>query len=858
MTLKKALSVLLMTLFIVVGKLQAQTASFNFSSGPQPVSGWTNVYGNPSTAVITGTSNGITVSSVAINNWVPYSNGHCDVDGGGAPNGTFFPAAVMANFWFQCNGNLAGYNALVPQLKLSGLNKDSLYTIKMTSSYSQNIGAFELNPMRYTVTGAVVYNYIDVNGDYNTADGATFTSIAPDANGIVQVYVNTFGTSNVAGISGIQIVPQHAAAGTPVVTITQPGNNSVVAEGASVTINATATETGGTISKVEFFVDTTKIGEDATSPYSQAWTANNPGTFQIKAKATDAGGISTTTTINVTVQSGNYFWSTTGQIATGADSNFIGTVDTNDLAFRTKNIERMRILKDGRINVPGTGSDPADHPAFRLYGNGDMSMSTTMDRSFDTDGEQGLRYYSKHGYMQIGASDRIDTTQSVDIYPGVPSSGLIVNSDAKNTIKGKMANTVFVGDINTMDSLTWFENCLIATEGSHFAASMVEMDKTIMYGFGNQISGSISSSLVGGSGNYVTKPMDISLINGFQNVTMDTTRGAIIGGANNQYGGLSQLAAGQFLVNRTPYGTALGNGNVDFATLPYTGIQGTTVPNIGSYPLLAVGNSKDNNGTTRSNAFTILYNGRTQINTTGFANSLNQSAVTPKAALDVVSTNTGVLLPRLTTAQRNAIASGDLQNGLLLYNTDSSAFQYYNGTTWNSVGSGASGSSSGHWTYNNGLQYDSVNSVAIGTNRVPTGYMLAVKGSGIFTHLQVKSVANWPDYVFEKKYQLGTLEDLETYIGRYKHLPEVASVAKVNAEGIDLGANQAAILKNVEELTLHLIEENKQLKTQSGKAVDLEKKVEEQNKQINEQNARFADLQRQIDALKALLNKPNN
>ncbi|WP_431213459.1 Ig-like domain-containing protein [Puia sp. P3] len=852
MTLKKALGLLLISLSIVVGRLQAQSASFNFSSGPQPVSGWTNVYGNPAGAVCTGSSNGITLTSVATANWVPYSNGLSAVDGGGQANGTFFPAAVMANFWFQCNGSLAGYNALVPQLKLSGLSKDSLYTIKMTTSYSQNIGTiFELNPMHYTVTGAVVYNYIEVNGDYNTANGAVFTSIAPDANGVVQVYVNTYGASNVAGISGIQVTAQHAATGTPVVTITQPTNNSAIAEGASVTINATATETGGTISKVEFFIDTTKIGEDATSPYSQAWTANNPGAFQIKAKATDAGGVTTTATINVTVQSGNYFWSTTGQIATGADSNFVGTVDTNDLAFRTNNIERMRILKDGTINVPGTGSDPADHPAFRLYGNGDLTMSTTMDKSFDTDGEQGLRYYSKHGYMQIGASDRVDTTQPVDIYPGVPSSGLIVNSDAKNTIKGRMANTVFVGDINTMDSLTWFENCLIATEGSHFAASMVEMDKTIMYGFGNQISGSISSSLVGGSGNYVTKPMDISLINGFQNVTMDTTRGAIIGGANNQYGGLSQLAAGQFLVNRTPYGTALGNGNVDFAALPYTGIRGTTVPNIGSYPLLAVGNSKDNNGATRSNAFTILYNGRTQINTTGFANALNQSAVTPKAALDVVSTNTGVLLPRLTTAQRNAIVSGDLQNGLLLYNTDSSAFQYYNGAAWNSVGSGAAGSSSGHWTYNNGLQYDSVNSVAIGTNSVPTGYMLAVKGSGIFTHLQVKSVANWPDYVFEKKYQLRTLEDLETYIGRYKHLPDVASVAKVNAEGIDLGANQATILKNVEELTLHLIEENKQLKAQGAKATELEKKVADQD-------ARFVELQRQIDALKALINKTNN
>ena len=48
------------------------------------------------------------------------------------------------------------------------------------------------------------------------------------------------------------------------------------------------------------------------------------------------------------------------------------------------------------------------------------------------------------------------------------------------------------------------------------------------------------------------------------------------------------------------------------------------------------------------------------------------------------------LAARLTNAQRNAIATGDLQNGLLLYNTDSSAFQYYNGSAWNSVASSSS------------------------------------------------------------------------------------------------------------------------------------------------------------------------
>src|SRR5262249_8777198 len=123
---------------------------------------------------------------------------------------------------------------------------------------------------------------------------------------------------------------------------------------------------------------------------------------------------------------------------------------------------------------------------------------------------------------------------------------------------------------------------------------------------------------------------------------------------------------------------------------PYTGFQGAAAANLGSYPLLVVANSSDNGGTTRSNALTVLFNGRTQINTTGFSSSLTQSAVTPKAALEVVSTNTRLLLTQLTTTERNAIASGDLVNGLLLYNTDSNAYQFYNGSTWLAVGSGVS------------------------------------------------------------------------------------------------------------------------------------------------------------------------
>jgi len=355
MNMKRIIWLLMVLVGACSGRLSAQTVSFNFSAGPHAVSGWTNVYGNPASAVCSATSGGITVSSVSMPNWSPYPPTSASYDGGGADNGTFFPAAVMANHWFQYNGYLAGYNAAVPQLILSGLNKDSVYTIKMTGSDKVGIGSLDLNPVRYTVTGLSIYGYVDIDAEYNTSDGATFHNVQPDVSGTVKIYVNTYNdgtiSSNVADICGIQIITGHSTAPVPTVAFTHPTNNQILSEDGVITLAATASETGGTLAHVDFYANDVLLASDSTAPYSYTWTNADPGSYVLKAKAIDGFGTNQTAQINVTVQSLNYFWSTTGNIATGADTSFIGTVDTNRLAFRTNNLERMTILKDGTIGI---------------------------------------------------------------------------------------------------------------------------------------------------------------------------------------------------------------------------------------------------------------------------------------------------------------------------------------------------------------------------------------------------------------------------------------------------------------------------------------------------------------------------
>lgn len=123
------------------------------------------------------------------------------------------------------------------------------------------------------------------------------------------------------------------------------------------------------------------------------------------------------------------------------------------------------------------------------------------------------------------------------------------------------------------------------------------------------------------------------------------------------------------------------------------------------------------------------------------------------------------------------------------------------------------------------------------TSRIGTN-ALAVNGTAIFTKAKVELNSTWPDYVFDNEYELRSLSSLETYLNTYKHLPDVPTADEVAKGGIDLGENQAVLLKKIEELTLYVIEQGKQQEK-------LMKKVEEQQKIISEQQKILGELKEQ-------------
>ena len=73
----------------------------------------------------------------------------------------------------------------------------------------------------------------------------------------------------------------------PTVSVTAPANGATFTAPATVPITANANDPDGSVTLVEFFQGTTKIGEDATAPYSFSWTNVAAGPYNLTARATD-------------------------------------------------------------------------------------------------------------------------------------------------------------------------------------------------------------------------------------------------------------------------------------------------------------------------------------------------------------------------------------------------------------------------------------------------------------------------------------------------------------------------------------------------------------------------------------------
>jgi len=143
----------------------------------------------------------------------------------------------------------------------------------------------------------------------------------------------------------------------PTIAITSASNNAAFTSPANITIAATASDSDGSIRKVEFFQGTTRICETTNPPYSTVWSNVVAGSYSITAKATDdSGAVATSTPVNLTVTAPNVPVSCLSPIITGTRFSFSFPTETNKtyLVERTKSLSPVYWLT--LTNVVGDGS----------------------------------------------------------------------------------------------------------------------------------------------------------------------------------------------------------------------------------------------------------------------------------------------------------------------------------------------------------------------------------------------------------------------------------------------------------------------------------------------------------------------
>ena len=98
---------------------------------------------------------------------------------------------------------------------------------------------------------------------------------------------------------------------------------------------------------------------------------------------------------------------------------------------------------------------------------------------------------------------------------------------------------------------------------------------------------------------------------------------------------------------------------------------------------------------------------------------------------------------------------------------------------------------------------------------------LAGRLSTVAMQVQPTNKSQWADYVFAPAYRLQPLAEVEQYIQQNKHLPGIPSADKMVKQGVDLTTLLATLVRKNEELTLHLIAQQKRIE-----------KLEQQNGQL--------------------------
>jgi hypothetical protein len=243
-----------------------------------------------------------------------------------------------------------------------------------------------LMPDTPIVQGAVTvvpYDYID-SVRFNdklpwpvTADGGGPSLQRLDVNAYADDPANWFASGSSPG-------RDNAANVAPTVALTAPANNASYTLPTNVTFQSTASDTDGTIVKVEYYVDGGKVGESTAGPsYSFIWPATG-GIHTVVAKAIDSG-LTVTTSTPITIYA-------TSTVTQGLKADYFSNIGLGGAPAGT----RTDATVDFTVNNgwPGTFGFPSVTTTnFSVRWSGTVRPSTSGVYTFYTQSDDGVRLY---------------------------------------------------------------------------------------------------------------------------------------------------------------------------------------------------------------------------------------------------------------------------------------------------------------------------------------------------------------------------------------------------------------------------------------------------------------------------------
>ena len=450
-------------------------------------------------------------------------------------------------------------------------------------------------------------------------------------------------------------------------------------------------------------------------------------------------------------------WGKAGTAGTNPTTDFAGTTDAVAFAIRTNNIERMRILPSGSIGV-GTSTPVAIGKVFQVSANDAGGTSLFLENSGS--GGKNWRMLSTGTGNTGGAGSLMIVNHTDDAANPklmISATGNIgIGTATPNTI-GK---TLHIASTNTGGTSLFLEN--------------TKSWRMLSTGTGN----------TGGSGNLLIVNHSDDAAN--PKFTISTSGnvgvGTVVPSAKLDVNGNVKIANDLTLGGNFTFG-----GNKTISYLAATALH----PEIFGF-----GRSEEHGGCSGTNP--------------PFVSSLNQFSYLIQSwgvnSLYSMSMGFNGNNAIIETAGSDLSINNECGKNIKMCTSANGG----NVSLCSGAGNGSVAMCNGGGTGSVYMCSPTSGFVCIGTTIMPSGYKLAVNGKIICEEVNVKLFQNWPDYVFDKKYKLMSIEDLQEFTKKEKHLPGMPSADEVEKNGINTAEMITKLLKTQEEQAQYIFQLNEQ------------------------------------------------